>query len=613
MAHARAPVEAKQVAQQGSSSSNSNNNTALRWRASSFFQRNRSKETPNNASSGMQHNSSNMAEVVDVDDDTQNPNNNNTPPPPPSDDTPMSDAPGDEQASSESRASQTDGEEERGDEDDEASEGGDIQHTGNDDHHQPAAPASTTVGDDRNNDDNDSNGNPANGPLATTSGPPSSLPMQPGSSQHVILEANRTYYGKRLNFKEQVLLFEICNKYKSTFGERSKLCEWWRTVTDEFCREINGPYSWHSVRRKVEQVTKQRVKQRSDEESTARDQYPDDLCKVVDEFIPVWTKFEASEKRRIEVRDSRAASAKKRKLPPTTAVAVAAPMAHATPPGPVPWHASAQRWSPAANSPIPPPQFYTPPGVKMPAGYDTMFKPPHNGPQTPQSAAPAPYPPHHLIPPPPPPQPQPQSQTSPLPPPAPPQQRPLSGIEKAASGSGGFAESSVTSAVLETLSKLNKHLEQAAAAGGTDKSPSSSSPIVAALANAVSGAATKVSGHDNNPSEETRAEKSPAAGQLAGETNAAHSPSPSASSNINNTSTPATTTTTTTTAATATSLPLTASDLSKLKNELKQEMQRDFLVELQKIREAFSERLEAMEQTQEMIMDMLRQEPGRDN
>jgi hypothetical protein len=585
--------------------------TGLRWRAPSFFQRNRSKETPN-TSPGIQQKTSNMPEVVDVDVDD---NNNHSP----NDDTPMSDAPGDDQRSSESRASQTDGEEE-GDgidnaEDDEASEGGDIQDTASD--NQPAAGTSTSAGDGH----NDSNKNSTNSPFPATSSP--SYPGQPGSSQHVILEANRTYYGKRLNFREQVVLFEICNKYKFSFGERSKLCEWWRTVTEEFCRDINGPYSWHSVRRKVEQVTKQRIKQRSEEEKTT-DSYPDDLCKVVDEFIPVWSKFEASEKRRIEVRDSRAASAKKRKVPPT---GVATPRTAPMPPGPAPWHASAQRWRPAnsqytaSSSPIPQPQFYTPPGVKMPAGYDTMFHTPRNGPPTPESvAAPGlPYPPHTLRPPPP----QPRSQSSMLPPPppppppthpaAPPQQRPLSGVENAASG--GPVESSVTSAVLETLSKLNKHLEQAAAAAGGDKQAASSSPIVAALASAVRGAA-KVP--ENSTFEETATEKSPTAvEQPSGEpTNTAHSPtttnhvsipssssssSPSPSSNNNiNTSAPASTS------------PLTVSNLSKLKIELKQEMQRDFLTELSKIRDSFSERLDSMEQTQAMIMEMLRQEPGRD-
>ncbi|QKX64265.1 uncharacterized protein TRUGW13939_11438 [Talaromyces rugulosus] len=584
--------------------------TGLRWRAPSFFQRNRSKETPN-TSPGIQQKTTNMPEVVDVDVDDNDDNS-------PNDDTHMSDAPGDEQRSSESRASQTDGEEEGDDidnaEDDEASEGGDIQDTASD--NQPAVGTSTSADDGH----NDNNNNSTNGPLAATSGP--SFPVQPGSSQHVILEANRTYYGKRLNFREQVVLFEICNKYKSTFGERSKLCEWWRTVTEEFCRDINGPYSWHSVRRKVEQVTKQRIKQRSDEENPT-DSYPDDLCKVVDEFIPVWSKFEASEKRRIEVRDSRAASAKKRKVPPT---GVATPRTAPMPPGPAPWHASAQRWRPAnsqyaaSSSPIPQPQFYTPPGVKMPAGYDTMFHTPRNGPPTPQSgAAPGlPYPPHTLRPPPPP---QPRPQTSVLPPPphpnAPPQQRPLSGVENAASG--GLAESSVTSAVLETLSKLNKHLEQAAAAAGGDKQAASSSPIVAALASAVSGVA-KVP--ENSTSGETATEKSPAAvEQPAGEpTNTAHSPTttnhvsiPSSSSSSSSPSSPSSKNININTSAPAsTTSPLTVSDLSKLKNELKQEMQRDFLTELSKIRDSFSERLNSMEQTQAMIIDMLKQGPGRD-
>jgi hypothetical protein len=193
----------------------------------------------------------------------------------------------------------------------------------------------------------------------------------------------------------------------------------------------------------------------------------------------------------------------------------------------------------------------------------------------------------------------------------------LSGVENAASG--GLAESSVTSAVLETLSKLNKHLEQAAAAAGGDKQAASSSPIVAALASAVSGVA-KVP--ENSTSGETATEKSPAAvEQLAGEpTNTAHSPTttnhvsiPSSSSSSSSPSSPSSNNININTSAPAsTTSPLTVSDLSKLKNELKQEMQRDFLTELSKIRDSFSERLNSMEQTQAMIIDMLKQEPGRD-
>lgn len=66
---------------------------------------------------------------------------------------------------------------------------------------------------------------------------------------------------RRLTTKEEVALFDICNQNADTFGSRSNLCKWWQSVATEFQRTHQGrSYSWHSVRRKVELVTRQRIK-----------------------------------------------------------------------------------------------------------------------------------------------------------------------------------------------------------------------------------------------------------------------------------------------------------------------------------------------------------------
>ncbi|KAH8704195.1 hypothetical protein BGW36DRAFT_355567 [Talaromyces proteolyticus] len=504
------------------------------------------------------------------------------------------DSPGEEIASSESRASPIDVDEDE--DEDGISEGGDIEPSAQDTQHTATHSASNTK---------------PNPDSSTSTGPPPTAHSVPAANKAAILQRlsegtmppNR-HYGRRLNAKEEVKLFEICNRHSKSFGERSKICEWWKTIANDFCNEHGGPYSWHSVRRKVELVTKQRIQTISDQEEgrddrrAKDDRFSEELCRVLDEWIPVWKRFEESEKRRIEVRDYRS-TAKKRKEPPTT------------PQGHVPWHASAQRWrnytpsdprypaSPAAyphpqmgSSPATPvqPGFHASGGVKLPEGYDTMFRGPQQ-PTPPSQAPPMPIP----YPPPPP-----HFSTSlgpppPLPPQHPSQQHPqppngpvLAGIQNAAVNNS--SETSVTTAVLETLSKLNKHLEQAASSGTDKSNATTTSPIVTALANAVG---VTIAGNKTSETTATETEKSPAPPETD------TSPSP------NNLAT----------ASNSTPYPssLTGSDLSKLKEALKEEIRKEFQTELRKLNEAFQERLSAMEQTQEMIVEMLRQEPGRES
>ncbi|KAJ5937211.1 hypothetical protein N7454_004866 [Penicillium verhagenii] len=134
-------------------------------------------------------------------------------------------------------------------------------------------------------------------------------------------------HGKRLTTLEEVSLFEICNRHASSFGKRSDICNWWRGVAEEFTRAHGRPYSWHSVRRKVELVTKQRVKflkdRRQQQENQnqnqnrlvaggshvqAQAQLSEDSmnpqwCGVLDLWIPTWRRWQEAEAKRIEKRD----------------------------------------------------------------------------------------------------------------------------------------------------------------------------------------------------------------------------------------------------------------------------------------------------------------------
>lgn len=383
------------------------------------------------------------------------------------------------------------------------------------------------------------------GDTTTTSAAPASAAII-SRRESIDPYASRIHHGKRLTTKEEVSLFKICNRHASTFGERNKLCEWWKTVTEEFTREYGHPYSWHSVRRKVEVVTKQRMKFLAEQKENGGEDLSNlEWREQVDAWIPNWERFEEAERKRIEIRDSRRGRKRKDRSSDV-----------------FPWQSTPERWafsSPAhatnsstpasAHAPAPgpaPPVLQTPPGVKLPAGYDTMFS-------NQRQPAFRPPPPLH-------------AQTQP--------QTPLAGIRDAAIGADQGP--SVTSAVLETLSKLNKHLDMAAAS----QQHTNSSPIVSALTG-------------TSPSKETPS------GASSSEDTTQQPTRPTENGNGNVTH------------------ELPASEIAKLKQELKEELTKELKdilrkeveEELKKDRAQLEEKLDSIQQTQEMILEMLRQEP----
>lgn len=100
-------------------------------------------------------------------------------------------------------------------------------------------------------------------------------------------------------------LFDICNQHAHEFGQRSNLCKWWITVTTEFTHDQGHPYSWHSVRRKVEMVTKQRMKfleelREKNNAGAVDGSRSEDLSNprwraAVDAWIPTWQRWEGAE------------------------------------------------------------------------------------------------------------------------------------------------------------------------------------------------------------------------------------------------------------------------------------------------------------------------------
>ncbi|KAI9039055.1 mitochondrial 37S ribosomal uS4m domain-containing protein [Aspergillus affinis] len=327
-------------------------------------------------------------------------------------------------------------------------------------------------------------------------------------------------HGKRLTTKEEVSLFDICNRHAEEFGQRSNLCNWWRTVTAEFTSEQGHPYSWHSVRRKVELVTKQRMKfledQREKGGSKADDMSNPRWRASVDAWIPTWQRWEDAEARRIEKRDSRRPRKRKDRSWESSGGWEA------------PTNSSNGGWR-AASSPVVdhsrafgqsqssflPPSSAQSPQVRLPPGFDNMFTSP-----VVSGASPAP---------------------------------------KAAGSSMGntsMPDNNIMSAMLETLGKLNKHLDT------VNPDQQNASPLASSLAGSNQ--------RNQNPRRESQQDSDGEESEPAA---------------------------------------LSVAAISKFKEELRQEMRQEIRSELEKDRAAFEERLDSVQRTQDMILEMLRQEP----
>ncbi|TPR08330.1 hypothetical protein CAN33_0018300 [Aspergillus niger] len=300
-------------------------------------------------------------------------------------------------------------------------------------------------------------------------------------------------HGKRLTTLEEVSLFNICNRHASEFGQRSNLCKWWMTVTEEFTQDQGHPYSWHSVRRKVELVTKQRMKFLDEQRDKGADA-SEDLSNprwraAVDAWIPTWRRWEDAEARRIEKRDSR--KPRKRKDRPWDT-----------------WTMSpSDEWK-GTTSPLPTVSQHQP-GPVTPVSQSTVRLPP--------------------------------------------------GFDR--------TDNSMMSAMLETLGKLNRHLDS------VNTQPTSS-------------AIKKPTSPSRSRAREQRRDAQPA------ELNTTTNNAPPAS-------------------VAQTGLTHLSSDfINKLKDELRQEMRAEVRAELEKDRATLEEKLDSVQRTQEMILEMLRQEPA---
>ncbi|KAF3483668.1 uncharacterized protein GIQ15_02992 [Arthroderma uncinatum] len=138
-------------------------------------------------------------------------------------------------------------------------------------------------------------------------------------------------------------------------------------ITLEFNRIEGHPYSWHSVRRKVEFVTQQRIKflngmggKRGDDQADAA------WSAAVDAWVPVWRRFQQQETERISAKQGK--RGRKRKSIAVDAPNLDAPN-HQTP---APQPATAQQQQQAQPS-----QQHTPQQqqaeIQLPMGFGTMF------------------------------------------------------------------------------------------------------------------------------------------------------------------------------------------------------------------------------------------------
>ncbi|KKK12441.1 hypothetical protein P175DRAFT_0501491 [Aspergillus ochraceoroseus IBT 24754] len=341
-------------------------------------------------------------------------------------------------------------------------------------------------------------------------------------------------HGKRLTTKEEVCLFEICNRHAAGFGQRSNLCKWWMTVTMEFTRGQKHPYSWHSVRRKVEIVTKQRMKfleeQREKGVGEGEDLSNPRWRAVVDAWIPTWQRWEEAEARRIEKRDSR--RPRKRKwigdgwetpqADSWRAPSSSSPLVNHTP---TPNHPHNHNHSHPVTPMAPTPPVVSTP-VRLPPGFDNMF----SG----QTTTSTPNNPNH----------------------------------PSSSNTTG-TDSTMMAAVLETLGKLNKHLDAANPDSRSSFPPTSEAR--ATTANSLNRSSSQ--SHSNIDDGSGVGSEDP--------------PSPPLQPQLH----------------------LSSTLINKLKAEIRREMRNEFREEWEKERASLEEKLDSVQRTQEMILEMLRQEP----
>jgi hypothetical protein len=339
-------------------------------------------------------------------------------------------------------------------------------------------------------------------------------------------------HGKRLTTKEEVSLFEICNRHAADFGRRSNLCKWWMTVTLEFTRGQKHPYSWHSVRRKVEIVTKQRMKfleEQRDKGTTEADDLSNPRWRaVVDAWIPTWQRWEEAEAARIEKRDSR--RPRKRKWTVSTPTATITTdgawdltNSTATATNTEAWQAP----SSSSNSPMvthtqthpaPPTTSAAVTPVRLPPGFDTMF----SQSQTQQAPSSIPYNQH----------------------------------TQRAAPAAPATDNTMMAAVLETLGKLNKHLDSS---------------------NNNNTASTQLQSLDQQAPSQSQTDGS---NTLDGDSGILGADE------------------------------ISTATLTRLKEDLRREMMVDLRAEWDKERAVLEEKLDSVQRTQEMILEMLRQEPS---
>ena len=383
-------------------------------------------------------------------------------------------------------------------------------------------------------------------------------------------------HGKRLTTKEEeVFLFEICNRHAADFGQRSNLCKWWMTVTIEFTRGQRHPYSWHSVRRKVELVTKQRMNFLEEQRNNGATDV-DDLSNprwraVVDTWIPTWQRWEEAEARRIEKRDSRRPRKRTWTITTPTSTTITTdqwdlPASSAPGSGPDAWrapsstsssplvnhnHTSQQPNNNAPTAPSATPLSSTP--VRLPPGFDTLFSSQTQTQAQPQLQTPPPASAstpftshtqrnHH------------QSHNNPSTP-------------STTNSALSTPDNAMMVAMLETLGKLNKYLDS-----NSNPNPNPNSNPTSLLPNGTSTSNTEPPSSQHQP----YTQDSNGGGNMD-----LHLQS-----------------------------LLSSATLSKLKDDIKTEMMSELRAEWDKERAVLEEKLDSVQRTQGMILDMFRQEPS---
>ena len=124
-------------------------------------------------------------------------------------------------------------------------------------------------------------------PVSTQSVKPSTEAAKPSSTEpakpSATSNAQRKPYGQRLSEKDEILLFQLCIQHSLGFRSVKNHKQFWIKISGLFEQTAKRPYSWQSVKHKIEDLTLKRKAILEADETGTTQINEDPLSQVIDE------------------------------------------------------------------------------------------------------------------------------------------------------------------------------------------------------------------------------------------------------------------------------------------------------------------------------------------